>query len=445
MITILRRRFSPIAATPSLPWYGVEWDESESSFSFTRIGDLAKHASLPIQSKMRGCLLSDEGAVNKYLNASDWTSETRDGTQGQVMVEVPEHYRKFEREGTVCRIKISEEALDGYVHVPKVYMSAYEAALDRTNNKLASVVNTTTQYRGGDNTSSSTKISDSNQYTTLLGKPVSNINANQLRVYARARWSGHDNWNILVYDIYKTIVWLYVIEYANINVQDTYTAQLTAEGYRQGGLGIGVTDWTANNAWNSYNSMNPVIPCGYTDTLGNSSGVVARDVKNSGGTTLYTYYVPRYRGMENLYGHLHQLTDGAGVIIGRVGYNASENRLYTCPDPSKYKWITASDVTDYVLSSNLPNNATIGVPTSVIGGSDADIIALTSAASYSDSYYRDCFSITGRGSAEQARILMLGGNGNDDTYAGLFRQDATQTSSSTARYFGTRLCFIPST
>lgn len=438
MITILRRRFSPIAATPSLPWYGVEWDESESSFSFTRIGDLSKHVSLPIQSKMLGCLLSDAGVVSKYLNTSDWTSETRDGSQGQVMVEIPEHYRKFEREGTTCRIKISEENLDGYVHVPKVYMSAYEAALDRTNSKLASVVNTAAQYRGGNNTSSW-----DGKYRSLLGMPASNISADTFRTYARNR--GSASWNMLVYNIYKTIVWLYVVEYASVNVQDTYNAQLTAEGYRQGGLGVGVTDWTASNAWNRYNSMNPVIPCGHTDSLGNGSGVVAKNVVNSGGTTLHTYYVPRYRGVENLYGHLHQLTDGAGVIIGRVGYNASENRLYTCSDPSLFKWITASDVTDYNFISNLPNNTTSGVPTSVIGGNSADIIALTSAASYSDSYYGDCYSITGRGSAEAARVLLLGGNGNDGTCAGLFRHDATQTSSSTATHLGTRLCFIPST
>ncbi len=43
-----------------------------------------------------GCLLADDGTVVKYLNSSDWTSEVRDGSQGQVMVEVPEHWIRFE-------------------------------------------------------------------------------------------------------------------------------------------------------------------------------------------------------------------------------------------------------------------------------------------------------------------------------------------------------------
>lgn len=51
---------------------------------------------------------------------------------------------------------------------------------------------------------------------------------------------------MLSYDQYKNIFyWLYVVEYANFNSQEAYNATLTDEGYRQGGLGNGITNMNA--------------------------------------------------------------------------------------------------------------------------------------------------------------------------------------------------------
>ena len=69
--------------------YGIEFDTTVSSPTCTRIGNMDRHKSLPVQSKMRGCLLDDDGNVIKYLNSEDWLNETRDGSMGQVMVEIP--------------------------------------------------------------------------------------------------------------------------------------------------------------------------------------------------------------------------------------------------------------------------------------------------------------------------------------------------------------------
>ena len=88
--------------------YGVQWDITSSDPKVIRIGNLALHRTLPIQNRMRGCLLDDNGHVVKYLNPLDWTSEVRDGSKGQVMVELPMHYRKFETDGNIRRVKISE-------------------------------------------------------------------------------------------------------------------------------------------------------------------------------------------------------------------------------------------------------------------------------------------------------------------------------------------------
>lgn len=88
-------------------WYGVEWDVTVSATAKTRIGNSELHRSLPIQNMMRGCLLNDNGDVVEYLPETSWVGATLDGSRGQVMVELPEHYRSFEEEGTIRRCLLS--------------------------------------------------------------------------------------------------------------------------------------------------------------------------------------------------------------------------------------------------------------------------------------------------------------------------------------------------
>ena len=107
---------------PTFPYdyyYGIEWDSNVASSACTRIGRPELHVSLPIQSKMRRCILRDNGTVAYYLHANDSTKRDTgaaaklDGTDGQVMVEIPAHYRKFEVDGTKFRCLLSEHALPG--------------------------------------------------------------------------------------------------------------------------------------------------------------------------------------------------------------------------------------------------------------------------------------------------------------------------------------------
>ena len=124
---------------PTFPYdyyYGIEWDSNVASSACTRIGRPELHVSLPIQSKMRRCVLRDNGTVAYYLHANDSTKRDTgaaaklDGTDGQVMVEIPAHYRKFEVDGTKFRCLLSEHALPGFHLVQLAYRSAYEAAGD---------------------------------------------------------------------------------------------------------------------------------------------------------------------------------------------------------------------------------------------------------------------------------------------------------------------------
>lgn len=223
-----------------LVMYGVEFDKSVSSPDGTRIGNMTLHKTLPIHSLMRGCLLNDDGEVIKYLNPSDWTGETRDGSQGQVMVEVPDHWWKFVTNGTKFSPQLYIMPVTGAIKVPKYYIGANEASLQRSTSKLCSVVNTSEDYRGGNN-----NTEWDSTYRSLLGLPATNISRTNSRTYARNRKENSTAWNICTYDIQKDLFWLFAVEYATLNTQKAYNATKTAEGYAQGGLGDGFTnlDW----------------------------------------------------------------------------------------------------------------------------------------------------------------------------------------------------------
>lgn len=248
--------------------YGIEFDTSVSSPSCTRVGNLAMHKSVPIQSRMRGCLLDDSGKVVEYLDPRDWTGQVRDGSRGQVMVEIPMHYRKCETNGTKRTVRISELPLPGYTQVPLIYVSAYEAAIERSTGKLCSVANMGTDYRGGNN-----NTEYDGTYRTFLGRPVTAMSRTAFRTAARKRNTSSKEWNCYVYQAHKTLFWLFAIEYATLNSQAAYNSELTAEGYHQGGLGAGVTTW--DGTWSNFNGYYPFVPCGHTDTLGNQTGTVS--------------------------------------------------------------------------------------------------------------------------------------------------------------------------
>lgn len=423
--------------------YGVQWDITSSDPKVIRIGNLALHRTLPIQNRMRGCLLDDNGQVVKYLNPLDWTSEVRDGSKGQVMVELPMHYRKFETDGNIRRVKISEYPLAGYHQVPTCYVSAYEAALDRTNSstpKLASVVNMTTAFRGGAN-----KSEWDGTFRTLLGRPATVISRTNFRKYARNRnGAATSEWNCYTIGIHEEIYWLYLIEYANRNSQAAYNAALDSNGYRQGGLGMGVTtigstisdggehDGEATEDWNTFNSVNPFVPCGHTDSLGNRTGVVEYAVHDDITDKWEDQMVPRYRGIENPFGHIWKWTDGINVMIKP---NPTSD-VYTCQDSSKFN---DSNYDGYICVGQ--EARTEGYVKDINFGEYGSIMPKTVGGG-SSSYFCD-FHYTNIPSATTLRGVLLGGCAFFGSVAGLACACSYYAPSISDSNVGSRLCFIP--
>lgn len=410
--------------------YGIEYDVTISSPNVTRIGNMSLHKSLPIQSRMKGCLLNDNGDVVEYLNPTDWTGQTRDGSRGQVMVELPMYYRKFETDGNKRRVKLSEFPLPGYHQVKKKYVSAYEATVKRSTTTLCSVVNDDVDYRGGGNQNAWDAT-----YRSVLGRPATAISRTNFRNYARKRKIGSTEWNCMTYDIHKDLFWLFVVEYATLNSQANFNAALTAEGYRQGGLGAGVTTWDSGS-WNTFNGYYPFVPCGHTDVLGNGTGTIIYSVLNESAAIIKTFDVPRYRGVENPFGHVWQWTDGINI---RIAANSGDglSKVFVTDNPNNFN---DSNYTGY---SHVGNEArTEAYVKSVIFGEGGEIIPDVVGGG-STTYFCDYHYTNIPGSGEVLRGVLFGGHATYGANAGFACANSYYAPSHTFAFVGSRLCFIP--
>ena len=410
--------------------YGIERDYTNSSPNCIRIGNLDLHRSLPIQSKMKGCLLDDDGNVVEYLPENDWTTATRDGSKGQVMVEIPMYYRKFETKGTKHIVRLSEYPLSGYHQVPKMYISAYEASIERSSGKLCSVVNYNVDYRGGNNNAEWDET-----YRSLLGRPITNRSRIAFRLAARKRNTNNTSWNCYLYHVHKALFWLFTIEYAQFNSQADYNSKLTSDGFHQGGLGAGVSNWLSSD-WNTFNNFNPFVPCGFTDTLGNSTGIVSYTIYREDGSKLNTSNVPRYRGVETPFGHICKWTDDCKCLIqSKASGGLSE--FYVCDEPANF---INSGVANYQLRGVLPRNE--GYIKALILGEDGEIMPLKLGAD-STTYFCDHFFTTIPESGVSERGVLCGGSAASDAYAGFVFSNTYYLPSYTYVNIGSRLCFIP--
>lgn len=411
--------------------YGIEWDTSNAKPY--RVGNPMLHRTLPIQNAMRGCLLRDDGTVYKYLNPDSWEDEVTDGSLGQVMVEIPEFYIKYTTNGTKRRVMISPIPLEGYKKSKKVYVGAYEATIQRSTGKLSSVKNTDVDYRGGNN-----NANYDGTYRSFLGRPVTAISRTAFRTAARKRKSGSTEWNCYLYQVHKALFWLFTVEYATLNSQAAFNAELTSEGYRQGGLGAGVSDWSWPD-WETFNGFYPFVPCGHTDTLGNRTGIVAYTAYNADGSELKTSNVPRYRGVENPFGHIWKWTDGINVRISPTEANGGDNlsKVFVCEDLSKL------NDTNYNGYKHVGNEAReSGYVKEIIFGEEGEIMPFLVGGG-STQFFCD-YHYTNIPTTEALRGVQFCGNTSYGAYDGLASANSVSAPSNTDASVGSRLCFIPS-
>lgn len=475
-------------------WYGVEWYTNQSPSRVMRIGNMNLHRTLPIQSGMYRCILNDNGEEvykldpNDSTKKEDGTPAVLDGTDGNVMVYIPVFYARFESKGYRRRVKLSDHYKPGFIKMGGCYISAYEATVDRTIStliKLASVVNTTADFRGGNN-----NAEWDSTYRSLLGMPATSISLTNFRNYARNRKDGDTQWNCMDYTAYKAVYWLYVVEYSDRNCQLPFNENLTSEGFRQGGLGSGVTNINSVE-WNSFNNYYPFVPCGHTNRLGNKTGIVqfimpfeydAGGAANYAGaysaetaytdgqfvsegqelyeciadaaagtalsdTTYFTHvsrtstHVPSYRGIENIFGHLWKWTDGVHVKV-QSEEAGGKSILYTSDNPANYQYTNYDGYQEkgYVARVN-------GYVRDIIFERDGNFYVSEDGATggSSTTYFSDYSYTSIPESGEALRGVLFGGNAHSGSYAGFAYANTDDAPSNASAYIGSRLCYIPGT
>ena len=401
--------------------YGVEWDSTVADPTLTRIGNPLLHKSLPVQSQYKGCV-ANGAAINYYLDPNDWSKKADggnsvlDGTDGTVRVHIPKFYGKSGVEGTKRWVRMSTIKMDNtWIEIPEMLVDAYRSTVDTTVSatpKAVSVVNTTAQFRGGGNRTANDTYLDTDAFRSDLGKPRTNISRANMRTYATNAGS-----EMLCYEYYKWIFyWAWVIEYATFNSQATYNAELTADGYHQGGLGPGITDWNNNaNGWSGYNGTYPITPCGYCNDIGNFTGIkelVIPETVVGESTTVptKTFKVPRWRGFDNPFGDIWTNLDG--IILERTAANQPSS-VYTTSNPSAFgdnntakgkMTVAGKEIASdgYTKDFDLGSKGEI-IP-SVVGGS---------ATTYMCDYHW-C-----NAASTSLRTLVVGGRADNGGYAGL--------------------------
>ena len=265
---------SYVDVDPESYYYGVSWDEATDTYEV--LGSAAKHLELPVQKRLRRCLLDDAGNVTAYLDAGNSayleTGNPADlsGAAGQVMVEVPRFWYLYNYIGTKHIWLMSEAPLTGFTvypsffkngqEVPYRYIGAYEGRV--VNNKLLSVSGV---------------------------EPTRSLIRAQFRAAAVARGAG---WRITDFTLRMAIATLALIEYKSFDFKNA--ARMTA-----GRTALSGGSWTLG----SY-----IANTGLSNGKGNGTGGVS-----NGGSAGYATDYMTYRGIENFFGHIWEFVDGLTV------------------------------------------------------------------------------------------------------------------------------------
>lgn len=409
-------------------WYGVKFDLANSSSSDgVRTGNMEMHRTLPIQSKMRGCTISNTDNTKKYLKANDWTkwedgttsSQDSSGVGVEAFVEIPEHYRLLiATPDNTVEIRMSEYNLPGYTKVEKKYIGAYEGSVNL----------------------------DSSSHNNLLRTQVRNaaplVSKTRTELQTMARNNNRtNNWNIYTYDAHRDLTWLFVVEYATLNSQKAFNASLTAEGYHQGGLGEGVT--TGSVKINGTDTWS-FVPCGTTNSLGNGTGIIEYTHTNTNAegasTGTKVVNVPRYRGIENPFGHVWK--NVIDVVVA-----GTDNSVYICKDYTKFGTFeggtnpTAEQLiaAGYELQDFKESTITSQYVKKLVNNNQADLFPTVvgngaSATTYYCDYHWTSATAT-------PRALLIGGRSDYGSSAGLFALVSDDGLDYSSASVGTRITF----
>jgi hypothetical protein len=220
--------------------------------------------------------------------------------------------------------------------------------------------------------------------STALVSPYVNITRATARSNAKSKGS---KFHLYDFATYCAIIFLYIVEFANWNCQTK--------------IGQGFV------------SRNSSTQSGATDSMTYHTG---RASGTDGQTSV------QYRWIENLWGNVYQWVDG---------FNANGTAAYYCTDPSKYADDTA---TGYTNIGTLPASGWIKDLTVTDNG-----LLIPKTSGGSETTYVPDYAY----SDPDWRVLCVGGDWNEGTYAGLLSFNASTSSSGSYSNVSARLLCEP--
>ncbi len=306
--------------------------------------------------------------------------------------------------------------------------------MDRTEQKLCSVISEDERYRGGGGTAltltnNAKRPALDTPQATMLGMAATNINTTNFGNYARKRGEGWEaNW----YVAQAAVQILMAVIMGTRNSQAPYNAEKDSDGLMQGGFGTGVTDMPD---WGGYNGYYPVIPTSAGLEIGDGTGLAeyslpASETAEDRETPYKIFKVPVFFGLVHAgYGHLWRWTRGltvsqeAGVktevYVAKSMYaafnpNSTEGMLKVAECPQKEGYI-----------KRVSTNGLSMMPTET-GGS-------------ASTYYSDHFWTNGAGQTG-LRVRAAGGRACGGASAGAFATYAISAASSASALYSSPLC-----
>ena len=371
---------------------------------------------------------------HKYL---DGTPAALDGTQGQCMWCWNGFYANIWHEGSRL---IKAVTFDGPVGndisiwIPAGGISWLGAGvMDRTEQKLCSVISDDERYRGGGGTAlDASKYSkapaDTTPQISMLGMPATNISTTNFGIYARKRGEGWEaNWFVARF----VVEFLFEVIMGTENSQAAFNAEKDANGLYQGGFGNGVSTMTD---WLNYNGCSPLIPTSVGLEAGDGVCLVEYKLPQTDGAegnTYYTFNVPVFFGLVGAgFGHLWQFT--RGLIM-----DAGENQSLVYVSPSMYAAYDPNTVADKILVAECPRvsgwitrksyKGLCCMPTE-IGGS--------TSVRYSDYLSQNAETSNG------LRVRSAGGYAINSVNAGASCANATRTATNAGADCSAPLCYF---
>ena len=304
--------------------YGIEWTKDDNDI--IRIGNAKFHRELPIQNRLKGCVYNEK-KISYFLNPTGWAKPLEnglipplDGSDGDVGVRVPEFYMCVKDTGTKYQLWISDFNIDGTFTRVHPFIISHTKTMTRTREDgkeevfSACIKPDDTRYLGGNKNSSVVAVK-------LQGRPRTEISYNKANEFCANR----GDWITMIdYLEYCALKALCYIEYANFDNQAALNTNLTSEGFKQGGLGAGVTnlEW---NRWSRFNGNNPIVQTYWSAEHNIGNGNTNGDhyelsAYNDDGSNFSTYPV-FYHGI-HLFGDIWSFVRDVVIINKDTDYNS---------------------------------------------------------------------------------------------------------------------------